>query len=364
MAALAPGAVLAAAARQAIVACCALVGAGVATAAETCAPGTIERCLAQCRERFPGADHRQQRYDCYDQAEAAGAVPAAPEASGVAEGFGERLPLDELWQAPQGNGFKPYRQNFVLATRTNFPNDGPTSPNPANVVPQGNALLQGEAKFQFSFKALMLAPQTLGERNGLWFGYTQQSYWQVFDSSNSRPFRESNYEPEVVFSHRFDGPAKWAGWRLPDRLNVGLVHQSNGQSDPRSRSWNRVYAQFGWSGDLSSANRYAVLVRPWWRFHESADSDNNPDITRYVGHGDIETLFWRGPYLLSLLSRERSLQADFSMPVPFAQGAEAARDSLQLHLQFFTGYGESLIDYNHRHTTYGIGLSVPYGLSR
>jgi phospholipase A1/A2 len=250
----------------------------------------------------------------------------------------------------------------VLYTQTDRPNDEPTSPNPSNRVTTPGELHRGEAKFQFSFKAPVLLPGTIGRNNSVWFGYTQQSHWQILDAANSRPFRESNYEPELIYSRHFDQPDPPSPGLRPLFVNVGAVHQSNGQSDPRSRSWNRVYAQLGLADRLGDDRSVAVLIRPWLRIHESPDSDDNPDIGRYLGHGDLQLLYWTGAETFSLLARIRSLQADVAMPVPFLNRGERKRQSLQFHLQAFTGYGESLIDYNQRHTTVGIGFSVPYGL--
>ncbi len=287
-------------------------------------------------------------------AKAAGAdqdqPPAAPEESNY----------ERLWDEPKAISFQPHNQSFAMFTHTNTPDNAPTSPNPDNRVPPTYDLNQGEAKFQISFKTLALSERLLPYRNSLWFGYTQQSYWQIFDGEHSRPFRESNYEPELIFSHRMSDPGSASPGLRVAFLNLGVVHQSNGQSDPRSRSWNRVYGQVALVDRLSGDSSYAVLLRPWWRFPENRATDDNPDITHYLGYGEIEALYWKGHYLVSLLARKRSIQADLSTPLPFLT-AEAAH-SLQLHFQVFTGYGESLIDYNQRHTTIGMGIAVPYGL--
>jgi phospholipase A1 len=251
----------------------------------------------------------------------------------------------------------------MLFTHTDHPNNAPTSPNPSDRVTPTYDLLQGEAKFQFSFKALVFRDATFGlaGKNNLWFAYTQQSHWQLFDAAHSRPFRESDYEPELILSHPLnDLDATVLGMR-PAFANLAFVHQSNGQSDPRSRSWNRIYAQLGLYRDFPGDSSFAVLLRPWWRFREAPETDNNADITHYLGYGDIEALYWNGPYLVSVLARVRSVQLDVSRRLSSMKSENQAR-SLQLHLQLFTGYGESLIDYNQAHTTIGLGLSVPYGL--
>ena len=80
----------------------------------------------------------------------------------------------------------------------------------------------------------------------LWFGYTQVSQWQVWNRSESSPFRNTDYEAELVYVAPV--PQAWqplpGGWRWT-LLQAGLSHQSNGQTNGLSRSWNRVYLTTG-----------------------------------------------------------------------------------------------------------------------
>jgi phospholipase A1 len=345
---------------------------------ESCRAQSPERCIQSCREKYPRDEHRAERYACFDRAEEPPAPAAAvgPKAGEEARSAGEavaqaggaagteRSPLIRLWSdEPKPISFEPYRQSYLMFTHTDRPNSAPTSPNQIDRVTPTYDLQHEEAKFQFSLKTLAFRDLTFGHggRTNLWFAYTQQSYWQVFDASHSRPFRESNYEPELILSHPMNQlDASVLGMR-PVFLNLGLVHQSNGQSDPRSRSWNRVYAQLALDRAFGDGSSFALLLRPWWRFPEAPETDNNADITHYLGYGDVEALYWSGPYLVSVLARVRSVQLDISRRIPFMSATDQSR-ALQLHLQLFTGYGESLIDYNQSHTTIGFGLSVPYGL--
>lgn len=241
---------------------------------------------------------------------------------------------------------RPHKPSyFLLARYSDSPNLRPTSP-AKEPLPADLDVQNVEAKFQVSFK-LKLADFSDFAGAGLWAAYTQQSHWQVYNAGASRPFRESDYEPELMLGLHPDVEALGWRWRL---LVLGFNHQSNGRSEPLSRSWNRVYAQFGIERD-----RFALLLRPWWRVPESSGDDDNPDVTTYLGHGDIVGVYRTGGHSFSALGRYNfssgygALQLDWHFPV-----ARRVRGYLQL----FTGYGESLIDYNVRQTTIGIGVSL------
>jgi phospholipase A1 len=100
------------------------------------------------------------------------------------------------------------------------------------------------------------------------------SRWQVYNSEISRPFRETNDMPELMVGFRRDIGFGGFG-RRP--LNVGYNHQSNGRSDPISRSWDRIMASIG----IERGN-FALVLRPWVRIDEG-DSDDDPDITDDFG---------------------------------------------------------------------------------
>ncbi|MGE0799507.1 MAG: phospholipase A [Lautropia sp.] len=245
---------------------------------------------------------------------------------------------------------RPYKPMYVLAADwTSSRNRLPTSPNPNNVVTAPLTQRSVEAKFQISLKTKVWEDM-LGSRGDLWLGYTQTSYWQIYDSGGSRPFRESNYEPEVMAV--FPTNYSLFGWQ--GRLaGLALNHQSNGRDEPYSRSWNRIVAQFGFErGD------WMMMIRPWWRIPESAGSDDNPDISDYIGRADLLLVRKSEGHELSLLARhtlrggDRSrgaLQLDYAFPIT---------SYFKAHLQIFTGYGATLIDYNHRQTRVGLGISL------
>lgn len=277
-----------------------------------------------------------------------------PYADAIAN-VGQGSLLDSRWELAAGSklglfNFRAYKPVYLLpAFWTSSTNPTPHSPNPENTVTEPQQLDSLEAKFQISFKTK--AWENLFGNNGdLWLGYTQSSRWQVYNSGESRPFRETNYEPEVllVFRNGYGLPGGWRGRMTA----VGINHQSNGRGDPLSRSWNRLMFNIGFDRE-----DWALVARPWVRISDGSD-DDNPDIEDYIGRGDITLMHVRGGHRFALMARhslrggDRShgaLQFDWGFPIHRA---------FRGHIQVFNGYGESLIDYNHKATYIGLGISL------
>ena len=244
-----------------------------------------------------------------------------------------------------------HNSNYLLFGRyTDNVNNAPYSPLfQAAGQPQEN-LNDVEAKFQLSFKARLWT--TDDRRWGVWAAYTQQSQWQVYNGDVSRPFRENNYMPELFVSYRPDIDLGGGfNWKL---LNVGYNHQSNGRTDVLSRSWDRLFAQFG-----VEREDLALYGTVWYRLKEDASQDDNPDITDYYGYGEISSLYrWRGnSFKLSargnLGTGKGSVQAGWFTPPLLGP--------LRGYVQVFSGYGESMIDYNWNQTTIGAGVALNDG---
>lgn len=321
------------------------------------------------------------RLRCYDQAAGRPAkapvlaalpvldIPAEPQfrivsrcdsTSATTPILGAKSRLSERWELDATDKHCTWRFRahhpvyMLLGDASNDMNDSPHSPTrslPESSGTKPNLPLQNtEIKYQLSFK--VKAWENLITNNGdIWFGYTQQSQWQFYNSDNSSPFRETNYQPEVITTWRTDIDLGAVKLKM---LNLGLVHQSNGQSSWRSRSWNRIYAQFGFELD-----NFAIMVRPWYRLQEPIETDDNPDISDYVGRGDVTAIWHLGGHEISGILRhslrrgERNrgaVQLDWAFPL--------LGKNLRGHVQLFSGYGQSLIDYNFRQNSVGVGISL------
>lgn len=261
--------------------------------------------------------------------------------------------LDSRWELARDSklgifNLRAYKPLYLLpAVWSSSPNELPTSSNP-DIAAQPFSLKSVEAKFQVSFKTKAIE-NLFGDNGDVWMAYTQTSHWQVYEGSNSRPFRESNYEPEVMLVFRNN--YRLGDWR-GRMLGLGINHQSNGRADPASRSWNRVIMNIGLDRE-----DWALTVRPWWRLSDGND-DDNPGIENYMGRADATLVHTRGGHEFALMARH-SLRTgrDSHGALQFDWGFPLTR-TLRGHLQVFDGYGESLIDYNHRSTQIGLGVSL------
>ena len=208
-----------------------------------------------------------------------------------------------------------------------------------------------EAKFQLSFKT-KLADGLIGNNIDLWLGYTQTSRWQIYNEEESRPFRETNHEPELIFTLGTD--YKLLGWNAR-LLSLSLNHQSTGQDEPQSRSWNRVILTVG----LERPD-WVLYIRPWWRIPETSDEeDENPDIVDYVGRAEFLLIHRRSnSHQISTRIRHSLKGGDDNRGSIDLNWSYPCFDRLRCHAQLFVGYGESLIDYNHDTTAIGLGVNL------
>lgn len=262
----------------------------------------------------------------------------------------------ELEQASNRNPFSitTHNANYLLPLSYN------TNPHRDNFryieanTPPDNA----EIKFQFSTK-IGLASELFAGHGDLYFGYTQRSWWQAFNTDASSPFRETNYEPELFID--FDNAWNIFGWTNV-RNRIALNHQSNGRSDPLSRSWNRVYTT-----SIFQRNDWALVLSPHWRIPESESADDNPDIHHYMGYGDIRLAKrLNQDHEVTALLRGNPNDGNYATQIDYSW---PTFNNLRAHVQYYYGYGESLIDYDQRVHRLSIGFSLnplftPSGLNR
>lgn len=253
-------------------------------------------------------------------------------------------------------GYKPLSISVVAADGVNHQ---PSSP--GKDLPAYRDFRVEELRIQLSARTKLasglLTDPASGRKDSLWVGYTQQSHWQVFSPHLSRPFRTTDHEPEIFYVYPTTAtlPFGWQ-WRYS---GIGLVHHSNGQSEPLSRSWNRWYLMTGAELD----DRWQLHAKVWRRMGESTDADDNPGIQNYWGRAEMH-LVWHPDDKNTLgLTARGSLGKGYGSGRlewmrTIGHGWNGGKSNLRFHVQLFSGYGQSLIDFNRKRTSLSVGLSL------
>ncbi len=231
-------------------------------------------------------------------------------------------------------GISLHKQNYVL---------------PATYRSGQGGADQSELIFQLSVKMQALIPD-------LYLAYTQTSFWNFLDTDNSSPFRETNYNPEI-FYHITPEKNRYGNWGA----YAGFEHVSNGRTLPLSRSWDRLYLWPYWDSNHGEYSLKLWARRPESRKDDAQDSDgdDNPDIYRYLGYAEF--YFYRqkrkGQAFSGMLRGNPStgngaIQLDYSWPL----NTNSVTKNTHFFTRIFSGYGETLIDYDNYVTRFSIGL--------
>lgn len=262
--------------------------------------------------------------------------------------YGAVTARSELEDISKNDSFviTPYRPNYLLPAA--FTSGTNLSPFEGPGVDSGQ-LNNTEVQFQLSLKFPLL-DNFIVDDSTLWMGYTIRAFWQAYNTDISRPFRETNHEPEIF-------------WNVPSTINflgvrnvsneLVLNHQSNGQSGDRSRSWNRLMLASYWEkGNLG------IIVKPWYRMPEATPDDpvENPDIEDYLGNFELITNYQIRGHSLSLmlrnnLNRDNKGAVELSYSFPWLSKVDGT-------IKYFNGYGESMIDYNRHTERLSIGIQI------
>lgn len=214
------------------------------------------------------------------------------------------------------------------------------------------------AQFQLSFKLRLYEPADQDSRrfqDNLYFSYTQASFWDL--TSDSKPFLDTRYVPGGFY---YIPDTDWRVGGNSVGIAAGYEHESNGQDEEESRSIDtlfvRPYFAFGDTQDFHWAFSPKLYVY--------LDKDENSDIYRYRGFGDYRFTYgkdddWQVAWTLRKGTQSNAGSLDLQGTYPLHR----LRPGLAGYLmgQFFTGYGETLLDYNQRESW---SLRIGYALSR
>ncbi len=197
------------------------------------------------------------------------------------------------------------------------------------------------ARFQLSFKyRLFDAGSGFGKDepwlSGLYFGYTQNSLWEL--DSDSAAFRDTSYRPSLFWRWRRADEKTWV-----DEVRAGFEHESNGKDGERSRSVNIAFVRPSWFWTLRDGDSFEFSPK----IYGYLDKDENPDIQKYRGYVD-----WRFRYDASGIwivtptvrvgtAGKGSVLVDVSRRIRDLKFGPVGG---YLQFQFFSGYGEDILD--------------------
>lgn len=246
-------------------------------------------------------------------------------------------------------GLTPYKVNYLLPF-------GYTSASYKSFIPT-DEYKYFEAELQVSLK-LYIGSNLLGLDESYYVSYSHKAFWQIYTESS--PFRETNYGPEAFMIIPISDSSSIFNLKS---IKIALAHNSNGQGNSldesyylasqnpnnRSRSVNYVYSTLSFQ-----YNTLMSELKFWVPLYEPKKENDNPDLMDYTGYTSIKFNYFLNKNMFTLMGRgnidtgKGAVEFTYSYPII---------DDVYLYAKVFSGYGESLIDYNHNLTKYSIGFS-------
>ncbi len=214
-------------------------------------------------------------------------------------------------------------------------------------APDGERLKHNEFKYQLSFK-VPVWQNILNHPISLYLAYSQMSYWQVY--APDAFFRETDYSPEVFLADEINFRL-FKNW-VVNFINIGAMHQSNGYGTSLERTWNRIYI----SAVISNDN-WVITIKPWAILENGTYRRQNPDLAQFMGYGQVVVAYKYGHQVFSVSARNviesggRRSGITLGWSFPLTQYIKG-------YVQAYSGYGQSLIEYNHRTNSLGVGIAL------
>ncbi len=216
----------------------------------------------------------------------------------------------------------------------------------------GGTVLGGEptihnsdVKFQISFQQ-RLTKSVLPWNTYLYLFYTQKAMWNVLEQS--LPFHDLNFNPGI-------GLSRYIIMRdhLVGKLTMMIEHESNGRDGTASRSWNKI----SWAGEAYISPFLMAHAKFWIPI---VDGKYNKDILKYMGisQAGFQAKSLDDKWVLDMtLVKRKGWNLNFNTIVQL--GYRINHNSNQfIMLQYYNGYGESMLDYNQYHSRIRFGLLI------
>ena len=207
-----------------------------------------------------------------------------------------------------------------------------------------------ESKFQVSFK--LLVSRNLFYNIGLYFAYTQKTFFQVYSPKFSSPFRDSDFMPELVLYKPLN--IKFLSGELYN-IRFGYSHTSNGEGIDyigfiKSRGIDRIFSEFMYKIDDFK------LALKIWIFSRSDPAA----IKRYMGYSSLKLNYDLHDHnfmlnVSNLVHNYLKYKGNFKLEYRYD-----LFDRVGLYAQYFYGYGDNLYQYNIKSQHVGFGVAIAH----
>lgn len=275
-------------------------------------------------------------------------IPPSTPTSTSAPTSAEVVPPSELEIQYQNekNLFLPRFRNYIALDRPTYilPFYYTGSPDYAiyNAIGDNKPLDKVEFKAQLSLYLPLVKNLFYNKNISINIAYTQLLYWQLY--MNSPYFRETNYEPEISLKFRIIR-------NMFGQLTFN--HQSNGRGGEFERSWNRIIGTF----EYSTANLFLQLNGWFLVFTQHTSNVNNPHIAYYLGYDKI-ILSYRLWQRLVLSVEANNIESLYTRGYYIVTASYPITQKVGAYIQYFGGYGQSLIEYQHQTQSFGVGVTL------
>lgn len=201
-----------------------------------------------------------------------------------------------------------------------------------------------DVKFQLSI-AQRLTKSKLPFDTYLFLQYTQKAFWNVFQKSF--PMKDLNYNPGIGLGHLIVYHNKYIG-----KGYLMFEHESNGRDSTASRSWNKVTL----GAAIALTRNWEVQFKTWIPI---VDGKYNKDLLKYNGIFQMAANYRTDNrrFNCGLILTKRKTWTSFNTQVELSYKFNN-NENQYFFLQYYNGYGESLLEYNKFKSMLRVGFVI------
>jgi phospholipase A1 len=205
--------------------------------------------------------------------------------------------------------------------------------------------VEGFTKFQVSF----MYDITKIKKHSIFFHYTQISFWNIGQESN--PFAEINYHPGLMYNFKFDN-------KYLNEFRIGVFHESNGESEDRSKSLDIGFQTYLYKKYNFEDFTLNIVLRVFYIPYSSLEE--NPEYHDYMGYHNLFIDFKNKEWgCIELKTQGFVLEGKGALQIGIVSHSFLDFKNYftpRLYLQWYCGYGESLINYSAKSNSLRIGI--------